>query len=355
VTPQLQDGALSVHVAISGNVTYEWHRLGDNRFYVDFKPATLAVAAIDQQLENTAASSLRVKPFVGPNDRLQTVRVALSLVSPRGVTLIPTPDGVTIAVDRADDPTEQTVGMGEIADGKLVSSIVPLPAPPAGAASLPASDPNAASGWKFTPPQGPNSRLIVIDPGHGGSDFGAMHNGLVEKDLNLDISRRLRAVLVARGWQVKLTRDSDIDVYAPNDSARDELQARDNIANNAGARLFVSVHTNSFTSGGLNGTTTYYYKSDSYALADAVHSRLSDALPTKDDGIRKENFYVIHHTTMPAILVETAFLSNASDAELLKTPGFLQKIATAIADGVADYAGKTAAPVSSNDAPPDGN
>ncbi len=355
VTPQLQDDALSLHVAIAGNVTYEWHRLSDNRWYVDFKPATLAVGAIDEPLDGTAATSLRVKPFLGPTDRLQTVRVALTLTSPRAIALIPSPDGVTIAVDRADDPAPQLAGLGEFADGKLVASIVPLPAP--SPATAPADGSGAAPGqdWKFNPPSGTNPRLIVIDPGHGGSDFGAMHNGLTEKVLTLDISRRLRAQLIARGWEVKLTRDADVDVFEPNDSARDELQARCDVANNAHARMFISVHINSFTSGGLNGTTTYYYKADSYGLADAVHARLADALPTKDDGIVRDNFYVVHHTSMPAILVETAFLSNPDDAQLLKSPAFLQKVATAIADGVGDYAGKSSAPVSSNGSDVDGN
>lgn len=355
VTPQPADDSLSVHVAISGNVTYEWHRLPDNRWYVDFKPATLAVAAIDQPLEQTAATSLRVKPFVGPSDHLQTVRVALTLTSPRAIALEPAPDGVTIAVDRADDPAPQRVGMGEVAGGRLVATIVPLPAPVAAPGSEDGSTNGAEPEWKFAPPAGTNARLIVIDPGHGGSDFGAMHNGLTEKDLTLDISRRLRALLLARGWQVKMTRDSDVDVYQPNDSARDELQARCDVANDAHARLFISVHINSFTSGGLNGTTTYYYKADSASLADAVHARLAAALPTKDDGIHRENFYVIHHTSMPAILVETAFLSNPDDAQLLRSPAFLQKVASSIADGVGDYAGKSAAPVSSNDGQPDGN
>jgi N-acetylmuramoyl-L-alanine amidase len=145
--------------------------------------------------------------------------------------------------------------------------------------------------------------------------------------------------LVARGWQVKMTRDTDVDVFAPNDSARDELQARCDVANRAGARLFVSVHINSFTSADQDGTTTYYYKADSYGLAQAVHSRLAASLPTTDDGIRKDNFYVIHHSKMPAILVETAFLSNPADAALLKSNSFLQKVAGGIADGIGDFTG----------------
>ncbi len=82
-----------------------------------------------------------------------------------------------------------------------------------------------------------NPRLIVLDPGHGGSDAGSAHYGVVEKDVTLDVARRLKAVLVSRGWSVRMTRDGDNDVYAPNDSAHDELQARCDVANGAGARL----------------------------------------------------------------------------------------------------------------------
>jgi N-acetylmuramoyl-L-alanine amidase len=333
---QSVDGGFDIKLSISGPVTYEWHRLSDNRWYVDLKPATLAVPAQDQPLDDPSILSLRIKPFVGPNDHLETVRVAFTMPSRRAVSLVPAPDGLTIAIDGQDDAGIQTAGTGELANGKLVAAIVPLPAvapdeAPADAATAPA--------WKFSPPpvNVRNPKLIVIDPGHGGSDRGAMHNGLVEATLNLDVARRLRAVLISRGWQVKMTRDSDVDVYQPNDSARDELQARDDIANNAGARLLVSIHTNSFTTSELNGTTTYYYTSSSRPLADAVHARLAAALPTADDGIRKENFYVIHHQTMPGILVEMAFLSNPGDAKLLSSNAFLQSVAVAIADGIDDY------------------
>jgi N-acetylmuramoyl-L-alanine amidase len=333
-TQSIDDG-FNVKLSITGPVTYEWHRLPDNRWYVDFKPANLTIPEQEQPLNDPSILSLRIKPFVGPNDHLATVRVAFTLPSPRAVTLIPSTDGMTIAIDGADDAGIQTAGTGELLDGALVAAVVPLPV-------LAAAPPVAAGSdetWKFSPPDGVrNPKLIVIDPGHGGSDTGAEHNGLVEAYLNLDVSRRLRAVLIARGWQVKMTRDSDVDVYQPNDSARDELQARDDIANNAGARLLVSVHTNSFTTSDLNGTTTYYYTAGSHALAEAVHARLAAALSTTDDGIRKENFYVIHHQTMPGILVEMAFLSNHDDAKLLSSSAFLQSVAVAIADGIDDYA-----------------
>ncbi len=77
-----------------------------------------------------------------------------------------------------------------------------------------------------------------------------MHGGVSEAQLTLDMAKRLREILVARGWEVKLTRESDVDVYEANDSAHDELQARDDIANKAGARLFVSIHANAFINSG---------------------------------------------------------------------------------------------------------
>jgi N-acetylmuramoyl-L-alanine amidase CwlD len=348
-TQSTGDG-FNVNLSITGDVTYEWHRLPDNRWYVDFKPATLAVPAQDRPLEDPSVLSLRVKPFIGPNDRLATVRIALTLASPRTIGLIPTSDGLTIAVGGQDDTSDQKVGMGELLPGRLYTGIVPLP--PVEAApeqSMPGPD----ESWKFGSSVPTNPRLIVIDPGHGGSDTGAEHNGLVEKDLNLDFAKRLRAILLARGWQVKMTRDDDVDVFGPNASAHDELQARCDVANKAGARMFVSVHSNSFTTSELSGTTTYYYKANSYALADAVHARLTAVLPTKDDGIRKDNFYVIHHSTMPAILVETAFLSNPGDAALLKTTAFRQRVAEGIADGIGDYA--SANPQPSDSSTMDGN
>ncbi|GAC1523892.1 MAG: hypothetical protein NVS2B8_06910 [Vulcanimicrobiaceae bacterium] len=346
------DNRIGVHLDITGDVTYEWHRLPDNRWYVDLKPASLAIATQDVPLQNSAIDSLRIKSFVGPNDKLPTVRVALSLASPRMVTLVPDQSGLTLAIDRLDDASATRTATGQIASGKLVAA-VPLPQPVVAPVATAAPDDTAAAdpAWKFSaaPSVARNSKLVVIDPGHGGSDTGAAHNGLTEATLNLDLSRRLRSLLVARGWQVKLTRDGDSDVYGANASAHDELQARDDVANAAGARMFISMHTNSFTSSSLNGTTTYYYNPDSYGFAAAVHARLAATLPTKDDGIRKENFYVIHHAKMPSILIETAFLSNAADAALLKSEAFLQSVAVSIADGVRDFANTQTTSASSHD------
>jgi N-acetylmuramoyl-L-alanine amidase len=332
-TAPVEDG-LDLQLGVTGDAAFEWHRLPDDRWYVDFKNTQLATPPLDEPVDNPAVQSLRLKQ-VGTVDA-PVVRLALSLPSQRLIEISAIKGGIAVHVDAGDDVAAARAGAGSLSGGELVAAALatspPLP--------LDQAPPVDDSTWKFSPaPSGKaNPRLIVIDPGHGGSDTGAMHNGLVEKNLTLDISERLKSVLLARGWQVKLTRESDVDVYAPNDSAHDELQARCDVANNAGARLFISIHVNSFTSSGLNGTTVYYYNGSSYGLARAVHERLASTLPTNDDGIQKANFYVIHHTAMPAILVETAFLSNPGDAAFLRSPGFLQKIASGIADGVGKYA-----------------
>jgi N-acetylmuramoyl-L-alanine amidase CwlD len=320
--------ALNVRIGVSGPVRYEWHRLGDNRWYIDLRNATLGIPGRDEQPPGSSVS-LRVRQLsTGPNP---SVRIAFTLPSARQVEVLPVDGGFTVAIAALDEHEPQRVGAGRVAGGKVVAAV-----PLAGnAGELWSSAAAQAAARPLVPT---NPKLIVIDPGHGGSDSGAAQNGLVEKNVALDISKRLRKLLIARGWQVKLTRETDVDVFGPNDSAHDELQARCDIANDAGARLFVSVHANSFPSPALNGTLTYYYKGSDQALANAIHRRLAGSLSTVDKGVRKEEFYVIHHTTMPATLIETAFLSNASDAARLRSPEFLQRLAVAIADGIGDYA-----------------
>lgn len=309
-------GSATIHVALSGSTAYEPHRLSDGRWYVDMKPATLAIASQNVPLGLPQIQSMRIKSFLGPTDAQPTVRIALTL---------PGADSVTLGSDR--------LGLAiTVTDPAAAAASISGPSPP----------PIQAAAAR--------SRIIVIDPGHGGSDSGAMHLGLVEKTLTLDIAMRLRAILVARGWSVLLTRERDVDVYQPNDEARDELQARDDVANAANAQLFVSIHCNAYLTGGPHGTTTYFYKPESRAFAQSVHDRLAATLPTADDGIVRANYYVIHHASMPAILIESAFVSNARDASLLRTPAFLQQLATGIADGVDDYSAHVSSRLSMADA-----
>jgi len=165
------------------------------------------------------------------------------------------------------------------------------------------------------------------------------------------IARRLRTLLTAAGWTVRLTRDGDIDPVStanlaamradgkPNPDDRAYLQTRCDVANALNAHLFISIHVNYSDSPSVNGTTFYWYKPQDQSFAQALERAVISNAGTNDVGARHENFYVIRHTTMPAVLVETAFISNPHDAALLRTPAFLQGMAQGIADGVKAYAG----------------
>ena len=318
----------TITVGTSGSLAYEWHRLRppDNRWWINLHDARLAVPP-----QNTTGSG-PVQMFRISQNNPNTVRLALSLPAYESVDVQPNPNGLTIVVGtQLADEAASHDGGGIAGVGAQVGAVAATP-------------PADLSEWKFGPHPAStyvptNPRLIVIDPGHGGSDAGAVRGDLEEKNLTLDMGLRLRDILLARGWQVKMTRTTDRDVYKPNDSARAELQARDNIANDAGAAMFVSIHVNSYINAGPSGTTTYYSKPSDVPLAQAVERRLIAELGTRDDGIVKSRLYVTLHAHMPAILVETAFLSNPDDYKRLASPAFRQKVAQAIAEGIGDYAG----------------
>lgn len=201
--------------------------------------------------------------------------------------------------------------------------------------------------------------LVAIDPGHGGADSGAVgtlppgtQTGLTpridpdgqtriyEKDVTLDIAQRLNTYLQARGFPTIMTRTQDLaggDLPYTTEDA--DLKARVDIANNAGARLFVSVHENSL-SATSTGTETYhfYYSSPgARALALLVHQQVLAVLGLPDRGVKTAGFYVLRNTRMPAILLEGAFLSNSNDALLLADPNVRQRLAEAIGIGVVQY------------------
>ncbi|MBV8583756.1 MAG: N-acetylmuramoyl-L-alanine amidase [Candidatus Eremiobacteraeota bacterium] len=337
VTVQQTADGYTVSIAVSGNAAFEWHRLRDpdNRFWVDISGAQLQGPPIEQD-EPDPLVSLRVRQ----NDP-QTVRVAISLLGPKALGLSPSATGLNVEVSRQDASDVARSGSGSI--GSVISSNEQQEAlvTPAPIDENDAGDGNDTT-WKFGPRDGSdyvpsNPRLIVIDPGHGGSDPGSQHGALREADLTLDMANRLRDLLTARGWQVRMTRDTDVDVYGADASAKQELQARDDVANNAGARMFVSLHANAFINSGPYGTTCYISKQSDWALARIVNRHLaSDG--TKNDGIVKSHLYVTLHAHMPAVLIETAFLTNPDDYALLSSSAWRQKVAQEIADGIGEYA-----------------
>jgi N-acetylmuramoyl-L-alanine amidase len=181
----------------------------------------------------------------------------------------------------------------------------------------------------------------VIDPGHGGNDPGALNPGmgLTESHLTLTIAKRLKDDLVRAGWRVTLTRDGDYEVGDPGGDDKQELQARCDIANAVGSRLFISVHINSSTSSSPNGITTYFWRPADRGFAQAIQNATAQASGDANVGVHREEFYVIRHTVMPALLVEAAYLSNGHDAALLSQQWFLERVADGIAQGVKDYTG----------------
>jgi N-acetylmuramoyl-L-alanine amidase len=167
---------------------------------------------------------------------------------------------------------------------------------------------------------------VVIDAGHGGYDRGGIPGQRVsEKDMTLDVARRLESVLTASGYRVVMTRDSD--VFVP-------LGTRCAIANSNRNAIFVSVHFNSATRSGASGIETYFYNRDSLSLASAIHHYVAGGAPSSNRGVRRRGYFVLRRTNMPAVLVECGFLTNPTEAGYAQNASYRQKLAEAIAAGV---------------------
>ena len=175
---------------------------------------------------------------------------------------------------------------------------------------------------------------VVIDAGHGGSETGAEYAGVYEKNLNINIARKLYSLLVKDGFKVYMTRVDDSYVG---------LYERSGLANKVNADLFVSIHNNAGDSG-LHGTMTLYYPStspsnignlNSLQIARIMQNILTKELGTKDLGVvERPNLAVLRTTEMPALLAEVAFMTDNNELKLLETDAFLQKAADALDESV---------------------
>src|SRR2546428_2453184 len=171
-----------------------------------------------------------------------------------------------------------------------------------------------------------SSTVVVIDAGHGGFDRGGIPGQRVpEKNMILDVAQRLKAVLTAYGYRVVMTRDSD--VFVP-------LGTRVAIANSYRDAIFVCIHFNAARRGSANGIETYFYSSQSLPLASAIHYYVAGGAPTPNRGVRRRGFYVLRKTTIPAVLVECGFLTNAAEANYAQSADYRQKLAEEIGRGV---------------------
>jgi N-acetylmuramoyl-L-alanine amidase len=225
--------------------------------------------------------------------------------------------------------------------------------------------------------------VIVIDPGHGGPDSGAVgKSGLLEKEVTLDIATRLRDLLQAdSGLTIILTRERDELV---------PLEERTQIANRNAADLFISIHTNSFQKRSVRGSGTFFlatakndearaaaalenssirfeypgeasewkddldfilmdliqneYLKESMEFAAAIQKKLKKNLSIPSRGVSQAGFVVLNQAYMPAVLVEMAFISNRKDEKLLKKDSFRQKVAEALYEGITDFKEKYESP-----------
>ncbi len=177
--------------------------------------------------------------------------------------------------------------------------------------------------------------VIMLDPGHGGKDEGAKIRSLIEKQMTLRTSYLAKKHLEALGYRVILTRARDL--YLP-------LGTRVTRANRRPSSLFVSIHFNSAAAIEAKGIEVYYFGKSvqkrrvaSQKMGKAILDAMVKETGARSRGVRRGNFQVIRETTMPAVLIEAGFITNAEERKLLSTQTYLDKLAKGIASGVHKY------------------
>ena len=216
----------------------------------------------------------------------------------------------------------------------VISSMAPpapiaRPNPPPTAVTAP---PPPAVTSVPTPSQPAREQVIVVlDPGHGGADPGAVGiGGLQEKGVVLTVAQHTAAALRAQGITVQMTRQSDQTV---------DLQPRADLAIAARATVFVSIHANAVNMQRpeVNGLETYYYSESGRVLAAALQQQALSTMAMTDRGVRQARFFVLRRTTMPAALIEIGFVTGAADAPKLRDPRWQAQMGQAIAQGILNY------------------
>ncbi|WP_339288185.1 N-acetylmuramoyl-L-alanine amidase [Paenibacillus sp. FSL E2-0201] len=174
-------------------------------------------------------------------------------------------------------------------------------------------------------------KLIVVDPGHGGSDPGMLGTtyNTMEKDLNLHTALYLRDALLAKGARVEMTRTRE--------DQKPTLARRVQMTEALHADAFVSIHYNSSPKK-VSGTLTFFYsESDDLKLARAIESRLGHGIGLKSNGLSFGDYHILRENRIPATLVELGFLTNPTDESIVRKSSYQKKAAKAIAEGLADY------------------
>lgn len=191
-----------------------------------------------------------------------------------------------------------------------------------------------------------NGKTVVIDAGHGDPDGGAVAaDGTCEEEINLEISKKLRALLEEKCYNVIMTRENHEGIYSGGSSLREkktsDMHNREKIMNESGADIFISVHLNKFGDPKIFGAQVFYSKNDpdSARLANFIQGELL-RLDENNRRIEKEaesSIYLMKKASVPAVIAECGFLSNPDELDKLKDSTYQKKVAEAIASGVEKY------------------
>ena len=304
-------------------------------------------------------------PEIAPPEPPQVAQPDLPKTPPEAIKPPPEPPKAPQPVEVAPppkkpDPKPKAVPPpSEVKPPSKKSPVLDKPVTPS-SKSKPVPDPSLAQQL------GLSVKTIVIDPGHGGKDPGAVSQTRQEKQIVLSLSKTLRDILVRKGYNVRLTRETD--VFLP-------LRKRTQFATSQKADLFISIHTNASTARSAAGIETYYLalasdesarmtamrenagaeynmkeldalvgrilkeskSTESRRLAELIQAQLASGKQVKNRGVKHAPFVVLIGTKVPAVLVEAGFISNPTEGKRLTTKAYQRQLATAIAKGIEQY------------------
>lgn len=266
------------------------------------------------------------------------LRVRLQQADPRTVTIWVQP-ATGIRIGELNQPGQDILALQL---SRANSILLPpanaqTPPPEPQPVAVPVPQPTTPPKPATPPPAKPNPpkqrAVVVIDPGHGGKDPGAIGiGGAQEKQVILPISKQIAAILEKEGIKVVMTRDSDYFL---------DLAPRVAIAERANADIFVSIHANSMglSRPDINGLETYYFSSGQ-RLAQVIHRNIVRRVTVRDRGVRRARFYVLRKSSMPSVLVEVGYMTGREDNPRLRNPAYQTQMAEAIAQGILEYLGR---------------
>ena len=186
-------------------------------------------------------------------------------------------------------------------------------------------------------------KVIVVDPGHGGYDPGAVRAGILEKNINLQIAIKLKGLLEGNGARVVLTRDGDYNLAVAGlhkkEAHRYDLGKRLDIAKQSGACLLISIHTNCTFSRSQQGAEVFYYppSENGKIVADSIQSELR-SIPGMSKRISKaSNCFILRNASMPAVLIEVGYLSSPGERKNLQVSEYQELISQKISSGILNY------------------